>query len=124
VRTHHRFDRIGDNFAGSEGIFHSGVPHSNAVADGYSIKFERYATRIADGLLDHPGNFIEVNMTRHNLTEAVGNAYKRLLHIGITQAARTHQAPVRGTLKTLFHHITIHFQVSPKIIVIKLKAAL
>jgi hypothetical protein len=100
------------------------MAHRNAVADCYSIEFERYATRIADGLLNYFGNLIEVNMARHNLTEAVGNAYKRLLHIGITQTARTHQTPVRGTLKTLFHHITIHYQVSPKIIVIMLKEAL
>jgi hypothetical protein len=65
-----------------------------------------------------------MNVARHNLTEAVGYAYKRFLHIGITQAACTHQAPVRGTLKTLFYHITIHYQVSPKLIVIKLKGAL
>jgi hypothetical protein len=47
-------------------------------------------------------------MARHNLTEAVGYADKRLVDIFSAYTTGIQQAPVRGPLETLFDCIAPH----------------
>ena len=90
------------------------MAHRNAVADGYSIKLKGDSARFANCLLDHLCYLIEVNVTGHNLTEAVCNTDKRLFHIQITDTAGMKKCAVRRTLKSFLDHIAFHNQVSPK----------
>ena len=72
--------------------------------------------RPADGVLDHLGHLVEVNMARHNLAEAVGNADERLIDVGITQTAGAKQTAMRRPLKTLLDCVTFHNPASPNVL--------
>jgi hypothetical protein len=88
--------------------------HSDTIADRYSIKFERGAACLANGIFDNLSHLIEVNMSRHYLAKTVGNTDEGLIYIGIGQSAGMKQAPVRRPLETLLNRITSHNQDSPK----------
>jgi hypothetical protein len=105
VGAAHRLDGIGDYFARGEGVFHTGMAHSDAVADSDGVEFKRYATGLSDGLLDNLGNFMEVDVAGDYVTVAVGNTDEGFIDVFIGQTAGTEQSPVRGTLKTFFYGI-------------------
>jgi len=90
------------------------MAHSNAVADGYGIEFERRPAGTADRLFDKPSDLVEMDVARHYLAEAVGNSNKRLVDITIAEAAGVKQTPVWCSLKTFLYCITSHNKYSPK----------
>jgi hypothetical protein len=90
------------------------MPHRNAVADRNRIEFKRDAAGLANGILDNLGDLVEVNMSGHYLAEAVGDSDKRLVDVGLSQAAGAKQAPVGRPLKAFFNRITSHNPDSPK----------
>jgi hypothetical protein len=92
------------------------MAHSDTIADRYSIKLESRPACLANGLFNNLSHFIEVNVSRHYLTETIGNADEGLIYIGIGQSAGTKQAPVRRLLETFFNRVTSHNPASPKII--------
>jgi hypothetical protein len=81
------------------------MAHSNTVADSDGIKFKSRPARFPHRLLDNPADFVQVNVARHYLTKAVGNADKRLVNIIVSETARMKQRPVRCPLESFFHSI-------------------
>jgi hypothetical protein len=57
-----------------------------------------------------------MDMARHYLAEAVGNADKRLINITVSETARMKQSPVRCPLKSFFNRITSHNWCSPNMV--------
>jgi hypothetical protein len=92
------------------------MAHSDAVADRYGIKFESNPPCLADSFFNNPGNLIKVDMPRHYLAEAVGNADERFVDVGVIKAAGVEQAPVRRPLEPFFYCIASHNPVSPKMV--------
>jgi hypothetical protein len=84
------------------------MAHGNAVADRYRIKLKSRTSRFPNRLFDYFGNFIQVDMARYNLAEAVGYTDKRLVNIVVSEPARMKQSPVRRPLKFLLDRITSH----------------
>jgi hypothetical protein len=114
VGLRHNLDRIGNDFARGQRIFHTRMAHSNTIADCYGVKLKSGAACLANRLFDDLSHFIKVNVTRHYLTKAVGNTDKRLVYIGISQSTGMKQAPVRRPLETFFNRVTSHNPASPK----------
>ncbi len=92
------------------------MAHSNAVADRYRIKFKRGPVGVANRVLDHLCNLIEMNVAGDYLSEAVGDADDGLVDVGVFKAAGVKQGTVRGPLETLFDCITFHNPVSPIVV--------
>jgi hypothetical protein len=92
------------------------MPHRNAVADSYRIELERHAAGLTNGILDRPGDLIEMDMAWNYLAETVGDADKGLAHISRTDPAGMKQSPVWCSLKAFFNRITSHNSNSPKIL--------
>ncbi len=83
----HGFDGISDDFTAGKRIFHAGVAHGDTVADGNRVEFKGYAAGVADGLFDHFGDLIEVDVAGDDLTKTVGYRNKWLVYICIFEAA-------------------------------------
>jgi hypothetical protein len=84
------------------------MAHCDAVTNGYGVKFKGGAAGVLNGLFDGPADLIEMNVSGHYFTKAVGNADKRLVYVLVTKAAGVKQRPVRRPLKTLFYRVASH----------------
>jgi hypothetical protein len=82
--------------------------HSDAVADSNGIKLKGCSADLANRLLDNPPDLIQMNVPRHYLTKAIGDADERLTNVLITQSASVQQTTVGGSLKTFFNRIAYH----------------
>jgi hypothetical protein len=89
------------------------MAHSNSVTDRDGIEFKGGSARASNGGLDYFSHFIEVDVSRHDFTEAVGNTDKRLVYISIVQAASVKKAAMPRPLEALLDYITFHYLVSP-----------
>jgi len=84
------------------------MAHCDAVTNGYGVKFKGCTASLSNGLFDGPADLIEMNVSGHYFTKAVGNADKRLVYVLVTKAAGVKQRPVRRPLKTLFYRVASH----------------
>jgi hypothetical protein len=90
------------------------MAHSDSVADGNCIKFERHGTCFFYGLFYDLGDFVEVDVARDDFAEAVSDADKGFFDVLISQAAGAEQASVGRLLEAFFYGITSHNLFSPK----------
>jgi hypothetical protein len=60
------------------------MAHGNTVANRYGIEFKSAAARPANSTFDDLCNFVEVDVTRNYLAEAIGNTDERFVNIGVT----------------------------------------
>ena len=72
----HRFNTIGDQFAGRQAVFHSGMSHRNAVIDCDGIKFEWYTASCADGFLHKFPKCLQVHVAWHDINVGICNGNK------------------------------------------------
>jgi len=84
------------------------MAHRNPVADRYRVKFERRPACLTDSTFNNLCDFVQMNMARHYLAEAVGNADKGLVNIVVTKTAGMKQAPVRSPLEAFLDRIASH----------------
>ena len=102
------FDRVGDDFAAGQGIFHPGMPHGDAVADTDGVELEGHAARFADGFLDDLAHLIEVGMTGNDLGVGVADRDEGLVEIFGFQSGGAEEAAVWRALPSLFDLIATH----------------
>jgi hypothetical protein len=63
------------------------MAHSDSVADGYGIKLEGDAARLAHGLLDNLGHLVEMDVAGNDFAKAVCDGDEWLVDIGFGYAA-------------------------------------
>ena len=108
MRGDHCLNRVGDYLARRQRVFHTGMPHSDTVADGYRVELKGHAACFTNGLLDNLGNLVEMDVARHYLAETVGYADKGFADVSVAYAHGVQQRAVRGTLKAAFYCIASH----------------
>jgi hypothetical protein len=84
------------------------MSHRDSVADGYGIELEGHAARLAHGLLDNPGYFVEMNVAGNYLAKAVCDGYKWLFDISFGYAAGVKKPAVGRSLKTALYFVASH----------------
>ena len=75
------FNRVCNELAACEGVFHACVPHRDAVADTNRRELNRRPAGRCDAQLRHIGNFAQMDMAGDDLVERVADADERLLEI-------------------------------------------
>ena len=104
----HRFDHVGDQFAGRQGVVHPLVPHGHAVADAGDAEEEGIAAAGVDPLLDEALQVAHADVAGDQVGEAGGDADEGLVHLALGNAGPLEQGPVRGSLQTFLDHIAAH----------------
>jgi hypothetical protein len=89
------------------------VAHCDSVTNRDRIELKWRPAGGANRILDRLRNFVEVNVTRHYLTETVGDPDERLADVGITQTACMKQAAMRRPLEVL---LIAELSKNPKIV--------
>jgi hypothetical protein len=85
------------------------MSHGDSVADGYGIKFKRYAAGLSDGLLYNLSDFVQMDMPGDDVAVTVGNTYEWFIDVGVGKSTGAEQAAMWCSLKTFLNFITSHF---------------
>ena len=104
----HAFNRVGNNFTAGQRIFHTGMSHSDTVADCDSIEFVGDTACFADFFTDDLTDFLQMTMSGYDVGIGVANTDERFFDVFGFDAGSHHQSAVRGSLQTCFHSITSH----------------
>ncbi len=86
VGLDHVLDAVGDQIAGGQRVEHPAVAHRDAVVDGDRVELDTPAAGGVDHLLHPLSDVVEVDVTRYELGEAVGDRDDRLLEVGVGHA--------------------------------------
>src|SRR4030042_1609167 len=92
------------------------MAHGYSVADRNGTKFKWGSARTSNRGVYSQGPLIEMDVARHDFTEAVGNTDKRFVNICSIQTAGVKQTAMRRPLKTFLDCIAFHNLVSPKLL--------
>ena len=104
----HRFDGVGDQFAGAQRVLHPLVAHDDAVAYPDREELDGRAPRHPDAGLDRLGDLVQMEMAGDDLVGGVGDADHRPFDLPIRQSQRLEQGAVRGPLQPFLHRVGTH----------------
>ena len=104
----HRFDRVGDQFAGAQRVFHPFVAHADPVADTDGEELEGRAAGHPYTRLDGVGDLMEVQVAGDQFVCRIGDADHRPFDFPVRQPQRFEQGAVRGPLQPFFHPVGTH----------------
>ena len=102
-------DRIRNQLTGRQRKLHADVAHCNAVAYADGRNQNRRAACHADAGLDCIGNFVQIDVTRDDLTVRRNDADNRTVHFFLGHAGRAQQRTMRYTLNALRDVMTSQF---------------
>jgi hypothetical protein len=96
-----QLDRVGDHLARDERCSHPLGAHRDAVRDGDRVELERRASGRPDAALDVLGERPLVEVARHRLDPARGNADQRAGEVVVGEADRLEHRPGGGAVGTV-----------------------
>src|SRR5262249_52534369 len=73
VGARHRFDGIGDQLAGGQGVVHPRMAHDDTVIDADRVELERNAAGFANRLLHHASELLQVNVAGYDVDVGVAH---------------------------------------------------
>ena len=112
VGVGHVFDAVGDDLARGQRVEHAVVAHGDAVVYGDGVEFRGETSAGFDALLDILPDFVQVDVSRHQLGERIGDADDRppelfFAHaVGAPEASGAGHAAARrrdGASECVFH---------------------
>jgi hypothetical protein len=104
LRAANNLDRIGNHFAGNEGILHSFSAHRNSVADGDGSEELRHRIGGPEHFCGADCKFIQSSVTGSDRAVAVRDPDDWLVEIGIAKADSAQHSAVGSALNTLRNH--------------------
>ena len=108
----HVFDAVGNDLARGQRVEHAVVAHGDAVVYGDGVEFRGETSAGFDALLDILPDFVQVDVSRHQLGERIGDADDRppelfFAHaVGAPEASGPGHAAARrrdGASECVFH---------------------
>src|SRR5699024_10070154 len=96
LRTHDRFDGVGDHLTRDEGEVHAVVAHGDAVGDRDRAELQWVATAGVHTSLRGAGQAVQGEVAGGDLVPRTGNADERLVPVTVTHADRAEHAPAGG----------------------------
>ena len=106
MRQRHSFRRICDQISGDQGVFHSHMPHGNAVAHGNRREHNRSSPRHGYALLHGCHNLVQVHMTRYDFVIRACNTNQRPLHLLLGHPQGIKKRTVRRLLGAFLYCVT------------------
>ena len=104
----HRFDRVGDELPGAQGVFHPFVTHDDPVADADGEEFQGRSPGDAHPGFDRLGDLVEVEVARDDLVGRVGDPDHGPPDLGVGEAQRFEQGAVGSPLESFLHLVRSH----------------
>ena len=104
-----RLNRVRNQLTGRQRKLHADVAHCNAVAYADGRNQNRRTASHTDASLDCIGNFVQIDVTRDDLTVRRNDADNRAVHFFLGHAGRTQQRTMRYTLHALRDVMTSQF---------------
>ena len=104
----HRLHAVANQLAAGEGIFHTHVAHSDAVADTDGGDEDGGAARHAHTGLDGIGNLVQMGVAGDNFAVGGNNANQRAVKLLRRVAQRIEQASVGCPFRAFFDVIAVH----------------
>ena len=99
----HRFDGIGNDLAGDQGVFHPFRSHGNAVGNGDGVEDNGLAAGAVDALFGQAGQLINVGVAGRDHAPGGGDADLRLAEILLFESDGVKHGTAGGALRPVHH---------------------
>ncbi len=104
----HDLHGVGDDLSRWKGIAHARMAHGDAVAHRWHAEGERHAARFLDALAHLFHQPVQMDVSRNDVVERVGDTDEGLVHVIVGQSAGPQQAPAGRLGQPLLHGIASH----------------
>lgn len=91
-------NRVGDDFAGDEGVFHTLGAHGDAVGNGDGVKNDAFAAGGVDAFGSLDGELVDVDVARGDLAPSGGDADLGFGEVGFFKSDGVKHGAARGTV--------------------------